>query len=104
MAETYKIILSKRFAADLEKIFDFIAERSPQNAPVIIDRFLKSMESLKTFPHRTVAELAPANPKSPVRSLPVQKYVIFFRVMEDQKVVRMLRVRHGARRRLKRYE
>jgi plasmid stabilization system protein ParE len=36
--------------------------------------------------------------------MPVQSWIVFFRVIDDDRVVRVLRVRHGARRRLKRYE
>jgi plasmid stabilization system protein ParE len=36
--------------------------------------------------------------------MPVQSWIVFFRVLDQHHVVRVLRVRHGARRRLKRYE
>jgi plasmid stabilization system protein ParE len=54
MPSVYRILLAKRVATDLESIFDYIAERSGQNAYRVIDRILDAMNGLKTFPHRTV--------------------------------------------------
>jgi plasmid stabilization system protein ParE len=104
MPDAYRIILAKRVATDLERIFDYIAERSPQNAPRVIDHILASIERLAEIPHRTIVADQPGKANSPVRSLAVPPYVIFFRVVEEQRVVRVLRVRHGARRPLKRFE
>ena len=99
----YRIILSDRATANLKSIFQYIAEDSPQNASSMVDRILGAMENLKLFPHRTVVESRNAGLKHPVRSLPVQSYVIFFRVLEKQQIVRILQVRHGAQRRPKRF-
>jgi plasmid stabilization system protein ParE len=51
MPDRFRIILSKRFANDLQKIFDEIARDSQNNAADFIGRILKSIESLKQFPH-----------------------------------------------------
>jgi toxin ParE1/3/4 len=101
--EPYRIIFSKRVANDLEAIFRHIAKESPQNAPQVVDRILTAIAGLKTFPHRTVLEGQPTRLKYPVRSLPVLSYLVFFRVIEAEHVVRILQVRHGARRRPKRF-
>jgi plasmid stabilization system protein ParE len=104
MPEAHRIILAKRVATDPEQIFEYLAARSPQHAPDVIDNILKSIERLAEFPHRTIVAGQPTDVKSPVRSLPVPPYVIFFRVVEEQRIVRVLRVRYGARRPLKRFE
>jgi plasmid stabilization system protein ParE len=63
---------------------------------------LAAIESLNPFPRRNVVR--PQRPaKWPVRSLPVPPYIIYFRVDDDRRVVRVVRVRHGSRRPLKRY-
>src|SRR5689334_6718816 len=100
----FRIELSKRVAADLEAIFDHIAKDSPANAGRMVDRILTAIERLKILPHRNVVEGQSARLKYPVRSLPVQSYIIYFRVIEEHRVVRVLQVRHGARRRPKRFE
>jgi toxin ParE1/3/4 len=103
MAERYRIQLSKRVARDLEAIFDHIAKDSPENAARMVDRILQSIERLKVLPHRNVVEGQSPRLRHPVRSLPVQSYVVYFRVVEEHQVVRIVLVRHGARRRPKRF-
>lgn len=103
-AGEFRIIITPRAAADLEEIRDYIAERSPQSAPTMIGRLLDALEPLKRFPHGTVVEQRRHDLlRQPVRSLVVKPYVIFFRVIDDERVVRVLRVRHGARRRPRRF-
>src|SRR5437660_1599073 len=98
MARRYRILLTKRFADDLQSIFDYIATRSAQNAPKMISRILDALERLKVIPHRTVVRGQPEADSHPVRSLPVGSYMILFRVFDEHRVVRVLCVRHGARR------
>lgn len=62
-------------------------------------RILDALEPLKQFPHRTVVERQNRKLRHPVRSLPVPPYIVYFRVLDDQRVIRVLHVRHGARRR-----
>ena len=102
--DRYRVHLSRRAAANLQSIFNYIANDSPQNASSMVNRILAAIENLKLFPHRTVVESEDAGLKHPVRSLPVQSYVIFFRVIEAESIVRILQVRHGAQRRPKTFE
>ena len=100
----YRIIISCRAVRDLEKIHDYIAHDSPANADGMIKRVLDSVELFEQFPHRTVVEQQSSKIRHPVRSLPVPPYVVYFRVIERQKVVRILHVRHGARRQPRRFD
>jgi|SRR5688572_19458862 len=104
MPQTYRVLLAKRAATDLEEIFDRIAKDSPGNAARVIDRILTAIDGLKTFPHRNLVAEQDPTAAHPLRSMPVQSWIVFFRVLDQHHVVRVLRVRHGARRRLKRYE
>ena len=104
MPDRFRIILAKQVAAELEEISDFIAERSEENASRVIERILHAIEGLKTFPHRTVVPGQSPKTQHPVRSLPVQSWIIFFRVIDEHKVVRVVRVRHGRRRRPRRLD
>jgi plasmid stabilization system protein ParE len=64
----------------------------------LVEQILDDIESLKIFPHRNVVQPARgANP--PLRSLPLGSYVVYFRVLEETRVVRVARVRHGAQQR-----
>ena len=99
---TYSLIITPRAADDLVRIQDFISKNSVQNADAMTNRILDSLEPLREFPHRSVVDLEHPRLVYPVRTIVVRPYIIYFRVLEDQKVVRVLHVRHGARRRPKR--
>ena len=102
MPDAYRILLAKRAADNLQAIFDHVAKDSPDNAARLVEGILSALENLALFPHRTVVEGQSANSKHPVRSLPVGSYLIFFRVLDEHRVVRIVRVRQGRRRRPKR--
>jgi plasmid stabilization system protein ParE len=104
MPDKFRILMRKQAATDLEKIFTKIAKNSPQAAPAFIERILDALDSLEIFPHRNVVEGQKPETDHPVRSLPVPPYLVFFRVLDHQRVVRILRIRHGARRPLKRFD
>jgi len=94
----YRIIFSKRAADDLEEIFDFITLRSPQNAHAVIDRILRAIDGLEIFPHRTIVAGQPSDTQRPVRSLPVQSWIVLFEVDDRRNAVQILEIQHGARR------
>jgi plasmid stabilization system protein ParE len=100
----YRVILMPRAGHDLEQIYDYIAADSPANAAAMIRAILDAIEPLKQFPHRTVVTRQSAKLRRPVRSLPVRPYVVYFRVLDDERVVRVLHVRHGARRRPRKFD
>lgn len=101
MKPEYRLILMKRALRDLQLILAFVARKSPAYAPVVVERILQAIETLEIFPHHNVAMVD--NQKWPIRSLPVMSYLVFFRVDDDRKVVRILRIRHGARKPLRRF-
>jgi plasmid stabilization system protein ParE len=104
MADPYLIVHAPQADADLDGIIERIPKRSPQSAKRVLHRILANVDSLKTFPNRTVVRGRGGSGKAPVRILPVQSWIIFFRVLEEEKVVRILHIRHGARRRPKHFE
>jgi plasmid stabilization system protein ParE len=98
MTGDYRVRLTPQALGDLEKIHADIARESPQNASSMIEHILDSIDLLELFPHRTVVERQPSSLRYPVRTLPVKPYIIYFRVIEDEKVVVVRHIRHGARR------
>ena len=94
----FRLIFMPRAAADLRQIQDYIARDSTKNAEQMVARILDATESLKEFPHRTVAERQNRRLKHPTRTLSVNPYIVYFRVIDEWKTVRILHVRHGARR------
>src|SRR5437868_10471778 len=103
MTEAYRLIISPEASDNLRALNKYIAYDSPQNAARMVERILRAIDKLKQFPHRTVLERQSKKVKHPVRSLPVRPYVVFFRVLDDDRVVRILTVRPGARRRPRRF-
>ena len=103
MDEAYRIIISPQAAEDLDAIHDFVAQDSPANADKMAERILAAIATLSSFPYRTLVEHAPPQIKHPVRSLVVRPYVVFFRVLENDGIVRVLTIRHGARRKPRRF-
>jgi toxin ParE1/3/4 len=104
MPDAYRLIISPEASENLNALHAFIAEDSPQNAARMVERILTSIDNLKIFPHRTVLERQSRKVTHPVRSLPVKPYVVYFRVLDDEKAIRILTIRHGARRRARRFD
>src|SRR5260221_6055020 len=92
-------MITPRAGQAFEAIYDRIAKDSATSAAAMIAQILDALEPLKQFLHRTVVEREGRNLRHPVRSIPVRPYNVYFRVLEDDLVVRVLHVRHGARRR-----
>lgn len=103
MLPAYKIILSPEAATDLESLHEYISKDSPQNAAKMIGRILDAISSLETFPRRNIVENQSKKIRRPVRSLPVRPYIVYFRILEEQQAIIIHSVRHGARRRRKRF-
>lgn len=96
----YRVTLSRKCAKDLESIFEWLAEQNPRVAPRQIDSILKQIQGLELFPKRNkVCD----SPRGVVYSLPVDPYIVYYRASEAG-TVRVLRVRHGARKSLRRFE
>src|SRR5437870_1383728 len=102
--DPFRVIITPRAGLDLQRIYDYIAKDSEQNAARMITRILDSIELLKHLPPRTVIERQHPKLRYPVRSVPVRPYVVYFRALDDEKVVRILHVRHGARGGLPRFD
>jgi toxin ParE1/3/4 len=93
---TLPVIWSPSALREVAKIFDYLAAFNPQAAARVFDTLIAAGDSLADFPHR-----GRAVPKSNMRELvTVYPYIVRYRVTRDS--VRILRVRHTARRPTKR--
>ena len=77
---------------DLEEIWWFIAQDSPDNADRLLDRIQESCLALADFPKLGVSR---EELKTDLRSQPVGNYLIFYFPLEDG--IDIIRVRHGSR-------
>src|SRR5688572_12855581 len=93
----FRVILSPRAFADLEQILDYVAKDSPLNAARLIDRLQEEMKGLADLPYRYPV-YQETRRKAPVRRMATPPYLVYYRVIDAQRVVRILMVRHGARR------
>jgi toxin ParE1/3/4 len=104
MPELYEVRITGEAGSDLAAIHRYISGDSPQNADGVVDRLLNSIDSLEHLPHRYKVYRRGSRPNRVVRSMPVSSFVIYYEVREDERVVRILTVRHGARRRPRSFE
>lgn len=97
---THKVLLTPRAAADAEAAYRWIAREAPDTAVDWYNGLLEAISTLDTLPNRCpLAREAPALRRE-VRQLLYGKYRILFVI--DGKAVRILHVRHGARRSVRR--
>jgi plasmid stabilization system protein ParE len=97
---THKVLLTPRAAEDAESVYRWIARDAPDTAVDWYHGLLDAFASLDSLPNRCpLAREAPALRRD-VRQLLYGNYRILFII--EGKIVRILRVRHGARRDLRR--
>ncbi len=103
MLETYRIIILPEAAANIESIHEYIKEDSPQNAVTVSRRLLEAIASLDQFPHRYKVHTSSKNPDRVVHSMPVPPFIVYYRVIERNRAVEVMIIRHGARRQPRRF-
>ena len=98
MPDDYRVVISAQASSDLHAVFNHIAKDSVQNAAGLVERLLRSMDDLGTFPHRYPVVSARRKPPGESRVMPVRPYLVYYRVIESDHVVLISTVIHGARR------
>lgn len=88
-----RVIQSREAAADLDEIWDYIAQDNLMAADEFLDRLLDITRLIATQPRMGKArfDLAPE-----VRSFPVNEHLIFYRP-RDTGGIQIVRVLHGRR-------
>lgn len=97
---SHKVVLDAEAAREAEEAYPYIARRAPDAAARWYDRLLEAMWSLAEFPRRH--PLAPEDAFFPeeIRHLEYGNYRVLYTIQDAPKVVRILPVRHAARRAL----
>lgn len=90
-----KLTFSTRALKEISAIFDYIANENPAAAEMVRARIYVIAQFAAEFPYTG----RPVGMRG-TRVLPVKRYpyLVFFRRVPGQQEVRILRVRHGARR------
>jgi plasmid stabilization system protein ParE len=98
LPDRYSVIILPRATDDLASICTYIAQRSPQNAALVMQRLISAVDSLDVLPRRYKVHEHRKNPTKTVHSMPVPPFLVYYRVDIRLKTVRILTIRHGSRR------
>lgn len=104
MESVYEVRISDEASADLLMIHRYIRQDSPQNADLVIGRLLKVIDELNAFPHRYKIYQFASQPDRVVRSVSISSFTVYYRIIEADRIVRILTIRRGARRQPKRFK
>jgi toxin ParE1/3/4 len=88
-----RLIRTTEAVEDLDAIWDYIAQDSPEAADRVVDELQGIFQLLATYPG--MGELQSTLAKRTYRRFTHRNYVIYFRPVEDG--ILLLRVLHGAR-------
>jgi plasmid stabilization system protein ParE len=99
----FRIIIQPKALVDLERIHGHISGDSAINASSVVGQLVNAVESLATLPNRFKVHERRVNPSKSVHSMPVARYLIYYRVDDVHLTVIILAIRHGARRQPKRF-
>ena len=81
--------------ADLDDIFIFVADNSPQAAMELIDRIDASIAGLESFPEMGLIAKPPRLARKGYRVLIVDEYLVFYVLLDD--IVEIRRIVSGKR-------
>ena len=104
MPTTYRVIISPKAFADIDEIIEHVKQDSPANAAAMIDGMLEAALSLRMLPYRYRVYLHRKIAAKTVHAMPIPPFILYYRVDERTRVVRVLSIRHGARRQPRRFE
>ncbi|MDE7165051.1 MAG: type II toxin-antitoxin system RelE/ParE family toxin [Clostridiales bacterium] len=92
----FKLLYANEVGRDLQAIYDYIAQDSPERASQYIGKIENSVLRLRDFPNighnSSYDELNALG----VRILPFDDYLIFYIVKEKDETVYIVRVLHGS--------
>jgi toxin ParE1/3/4 len=98
MTDHFRISVTRRASRDLIGIHEYINQNSPQNAVSVLERLFADIDSLEYLPHRCKVHRDDRNANRVVRSMVAPPFIIYYRILENEQIVEVLAVLHGARR------
>ncbi|HXE55994.1 MAG TPA: type II toxin-antitoxin system RelE/ParE family toxin [Tepidisphaeraceae bacterium] len=98
MHDTYRIVLTAEALSDLQSIASHIRKHSPQNSASVAKTILDSIDSLASMRSRFKREGTSRKRGTPVHSMVVRPFIVYYRVEQSPAAVYVLNVRHGSRR------
>jgi plasmid stabilization system protein ParE len=104
MADTHRVLLTAGALADLQAIAGHIRRDSPQNAAAVAERIIDAIDSLASMPTRFRRVGTSRKRGTPVHSVVVRPFIVYYRVEQRTASVHVLHVIHGKRRQPKRFK
>ena len=99
----YRVEITKSTETELEELYLRVIERAPQQGATWFNGLERAILSLRQHPKRCAVAPESFDPDQPVRVLYYGRaphvYRVFFAIDEAARIVRVLHVRYGARRR-----
>jgi plasmid stabilization system protein ParE len=99
----YRVDIARSAEAELEELYLWVVEWAPQQGAAWFNGLERAVLSLNEYPERCPVAPESIDPDHPVRVLSYGRrthvYRVFFTVDHSAKVVRVVHVRRGARRR-----
>ncbi len=100
----YRIVYKEEAIADIESIREYIDKSQSGRTEIAINKIVDAIRSLEYLPMRNRVRHSRKTPGLSVYAQPVISYLIYYRVDEAEGVVRILTIRHGARRQPRRFK
>lgn len=104
----YRVEIARRAEADLDELYLWVVERAPQQGARWFNGLERAVLSLDQHPKRCPVAPESIDPDQPVRVLSYGRkphvYRVFFTVDDAARLVRVVHVRRGARKRPERDE
>ena len=99
MSDAYKVIYAPAAQGDVRAIYSYIAyePEAEQAARGQVDRIRETVRKLDTMPERYGAVDWKPWASIGMRKVPVDNYVVFYLVDNDEKMVTVVRVFYGGR-------
>ncbi len=95
----YKVIYSGSALNDIDKIYEYIAYELlvPETAKEQIDRIIKAIDALETFPYRYKIYDEEPWLSQGIRCFTIDNYMVFYYPLENDGIIRVLRIIYGGR-------
>jgi len=104
MPETYRVIIVAEAIDNLNGILEYIKQDSPQNAAKTFNRLWSHCQSLAILPRRHEVHQHRKASALTVHSMPVPPFIVYYRVDDHARTVRVISVRHGAQKQPRRFK
>src|SRR5205814_4484337 len=93
---TYDVIITPAAENDISLAFDYIQARSPLNAERWLRGMYRLIRKLELFPGRCGRAREAETLGVDLRQIVFKSHRIIFRIEQKERIVRVIRVRHGA--------